>query len=560
MTPGSWATISWVSIPARVSVSIESQMTIHPDSAEWVAVLRYDVIGGALDAIHLKMPAAWAAGASLHFSGGGHQLTTETRGPTAFWTITPERPVWGSQRFVLRSSRPLLADREIVHPEISPLGRGAVDAALAVINATGHPATIENPVGLERVDYASRFKAQDFAGGGGTSLGAFHVVKESPILRVQLARDAGGTSESPDVSARLAFADVTVVVMPDGSSMGQATYEPVPGSGSFLSFELPEGGSLLWITVDSSPVIPVRLKSGMWSIALEDRRQLHVCLIWRTAPTDRRAAGARPVGLPRVGQGAATNLVTVYAPADFSVEGESGGLRAASMARLEMARADWLIRSIKEFIARFDRSSNRDHEKLVPMLIGHEMYLRSALRSQASNHLAVRAETDRAERGPEWVEAARAARAETLRRAGLEQDLAAANRYLGEAVETVARPLAVVPEPNAPERIRTFGIPSPLMGLLPGVDDPPSKAPLVLARQPWDEGAKEPSGHTIIMLLAIMAIALTTTAWHQGPRTNSLALLMALALAGYAGGPLILAGALAFSAAAWKKARPAPAA
>lgn len=39
--------IVWESIPARVSVAIESQMTIDADSAEWVAVLRYDVIGGA---------------------------------------------------------------------------------------------------------------------------------------------------------------------------------------------------------------------------------------------------------------------------------------------------------------------------------------------------------------------------------------------------------------------------------------------------------------------------------------------------------------------------------
>ena len=44
-------------------------MTIHPDSAEWVAVLRYDVVGGALDVIHLKMPAAWAAGAELRSHG-----------------------------------------------------------------------------------------------------------------------------------------------------------------------------------------------------------------------------------------------------------------------------------------------------------------------------------------------------------------------------------------------------------------------------------------------------------------------------------------------------------
>ena len=99
--------ILWESMPARVSVAIESQMTIHPDSAEWVAVLRYDVIGGALDAIHLKMPAAWAAGVALHLSDSEVQLTKETRGPDAFWTITPARPIWGSQRFVLRASRQL---------------------------------------------------------------------------------------------------------------------------------------------------------------------------------------------------------------------------------------------------------------------------------------------------------------------------------------------------------------------------------------------------------------------------------------------------------------------
>ena len=96
------------------------------------------------------MPASWSAAADLHFPGGGHQLTTETRGQTAVWTITPERPVWGSQRLVMRSSRPLPADREMPFPDISPLGRGAVDACLAVVNGDRRPATIENPVGLER--------------------------------------------------------------------------------------------------------------------------------------------------------------------------------------------------------------------------------------------------------------------------------------------------------------------------------------------------------------------------------------------------------------------------
>ena len=259
--------ISWASIPAKVSVLVNSQMTIHPDSAEWVAVLRYDAVGGVLDAIHLRMPATWSAVADLHFSGSGHQLTTETRGQTAVWTITPAKPVWGSQRLVIRSSRPLAAERELTHPEISPLDAGRLTLSLAVVNATGRPATIENAVGLDRIEYSSRFQSREFVAAAGTPLGAFRVVKELPLLKVQLPRDIAAAGESRDGSARLGFADVKVVVMPDGSSLGQGTYEPVPGSGSFLLFELPEGGNLLWATVDSNPVTPLRSNSGTWSIA-----------------------------------------------------------------------------------------------------------------------------------------------------------------------------------------------------------------------------------------------------------------------------------------------------
>ena len=42
--------IRWEPAPPRVAVTIESQMTLYADFAEWVSVLRYDVTGGALDA------------------------------------------------------------------------------------------------------------------------------------------------------------------------------------------------------------------------------------------------------------------------------------------------------------------------------------------------------------------------------------------------------------------------------------------------------------------------------------------------------------------------------
>ena len=56
--PAKLGELNWTSPPPRVTVLIESQLTIQPDSAEWVAVLRYDVLGGALDSIHLKVPTA----------------------------------------------------------------------------------------------------------------------------------------------------------------------------------------------------------------------------------------------------------------------------------------------------------------------------------------------------------------------------------------------------------------------------------------------------------------------------------------------------------------------
>ena len=46
---------------------------------------------------------------------------------------------------------------------------------------------------------------------------------------------------------------------------------------------------------------------------------------------------------------------------------------------------------------------------------------------------------------------------DAVRRAGLEEDLAIAKRYTGEAASGPAGPGTGVPEPNAPERIRLSG-------------------------------------------------------------------------------------------------------
>ena len=63
--------LRWITPGPRVNVVIESQLTIHPDLAEWVAVVQYEVAAGALESIHLKVPTAWAARAQVERGDDG---------------------------------------------------------------------------------------------------------------------------------------------------------------------------------------------------------------------------------------------------------------------------------------------------------------------------------------------------------------------------------------------------------------------------------------------------------------------------------------------------------
>jgi hypothetical protein len=220
-----------------------------------------------------------------------------------------------------------------------------------------------------------------------------------------------------------------------------------------------------------------------------------------------------------------------------------------------MARADWLARSIDDFLPRIDRGSNRDHQKLVTMLIGHEMHLKSAQRSEETGLPAARADNERDAQAPGWLQAARGARSDAVRKAGLTHDLAIANRYLGDRASSSVRPAVGVPEPIAPERVRHFGRPISFLGILSGIDESPGTLSLSLVTTPWWEGLAWPAGETILLGLVLLMIALLITFSRRGIAGPYLALFMVLGLAGYMGGPLILTGATVLAAAGWRKSR-----
>ncbi len=544
--------ILWEAVPSRVSVTIDSQLTVFPDAAEWVAVLRYDVIGGALDAIRLRMPADWAAVAERQLSGGDYQFSAERRGPSAFWSINLERPIWGAQRFVLRSTLPLPSDREIVFPEIVPLGRGAVDTAIRVVNASGRSLTSENHTGLQAMVDSGRFQGREFAVSAGPVANAFRVARDPWALRVQLPRQSEEAAGASSDSARVDEAEVLVSVSADGTLLGRGVYTTVPGPGRLVSVEMPPDCRLLWVSVDGAAARVSRSPRGNWSIPVDGRRVAHVGLLWEHRS---RETGSRRwvVGLPRVGRGAATGLVTVLAPEGTRVTALPIGLERVPIARFELTRADRLARSVADHLARIDRSSGRDHERLIALLINHELALRNIERSLSFGGVAARVGVD-----AKVVAAARDDLVAIVKRAGFDDDLASSLRYLGRSETISSRPLVEVSEQGDTDRIRFFGVPTAFTGPLPGVDSQAEPIAIPLERTAadlWSDHAPAPLVTAVGMILSVvLGLAGLAIPTDFRRAANLTALVVALSLAATVGGPLLLL--IAITLIAWARGRP----
>ena len=550
--PSHLGEMRWSTPPPRVAVTIESQMTLFTEFAEWVAVLRYDVSGGALDAIHLKMPASWAAQATLHPSGEDFQITSETRGASSVWSITPRRPFWGSNRFVVRSTIPLPADGEIIYPDLAPLGNnGAFDAYLGIVNATGYPLVSEGLTGLETIDYATRFRDREFSQDIGTPERAFHVLRNPWVLRTQFPRGFPNSAESQGEEAGIASTDLSLTVLPDQTTIGRAIYETMPETGHLLSFQLPPNSSIVWVVVDSNPTVPLQSGTGTWSIILDGHHVERVCVIWKTEPASQpRQSRSWSIGLPRAGAGNSRSILEVFTPPGISLQEVPTGFELASLGRIDMWRADGIAQSIRDLIKQLDRSSGRGHERLVSLMINHELALRNVQRGVRWSETGRIRSTDGS--AQEQIAKVRSDLRDTVRLAGLANDQAAALGYLGESTTDVSHPSVRIPEPTAMVRPRAFGSPTGMIGTIRGLDETAPSVVLTLRRASSWLSIKQPAT-TLIVVIALLGAALLSTLGSAARVANLVAMTMALGVAAVAGGPTLLLGGLGVVGVAWKK-------
>jgi len=386
--------------PAAFNVRVQSGLRVEAGRAVWEASLRYEVSGGPLDVINLKLPAEWARAATVRFEGGPHRRRSESAGGQSFWALRPEQPVWGSQRLVVRSTLPFPAGGSVNFPDLAPLGPsggGGVETTLRVRDADGRLLSVEPSAGLEPVAPASLVAPGRVSGGAsgpdaGAAAGwAYRVHRPGWSLAVREVGDAPAVGSGPG-DPGVAHAEVEYTVAADGTAVGLGRYEVEPRPGPYLPVVCGPDAEPVWAAVGAEPTRLVRGEGGLWLVPLSGEAGGRVTLAWRTAPPrgGRPGSAPRPVALPVVGSGRVPTLVTVRTPPGVYVSDPRRRIDPTSPERAELIRARWVERETAAGLPRFDLGAARDGEGLVSALIRFELRLRQARRAAAWANPAAR--------------------------------------------------------------------------------------------------------------------------------------------------------------------------
>jgi hypothetical protein len=551
--------LAWEADPPRLGVLVLSQLTILPDVAEWVAVLRYDVAGGAAEAFHLKLPAVWAAAARVQVVGDDHRRITETRGPNTFWTIQPDHPVWGSQRLIVRSAIPLPKATALAFPDLSPLGRGSVDTYLALVAASGRDLVKEGSPGLQPIVDDTRFAADEFAGPTGASRSVYHVRRDIWSLKVS---EPGALPPGGPVSdeARVALADLSSTLREDGTALGLAVYEVVPQSGSFLAIEAPPQSEPLWATVNVNPAPILKSTSRGWLIPIPANEEsasaspmpLQVRVIWRSASAAAGPDGAHPLALPALGEPNVPTFVTTHTPWALEVKSPNGSFEMGPPERYALSRLEWQARRIVASLTNLDRSSQRECEALVSALVQFAVLARDARRSAVWNPSSPLDFRDvRIARLDERIKIARDALNEAIRNAALEEFAESARIHVGLVPDDPSSPTIEVPEPVTNVRLRNLGRPRFFQRDSTFKDRPP-----VLTWTAFPQAAlfQRPLEWALLLIGTAACTLAATFAVEFASRARwlrALSLAVTLATLAIVAGPLALTGGMGMASIGW---------
>jgi hypothetical protein len=231
--------------------------------------------------------------------------------------------------------------------------------------------------------------------------------------------------------------------------------------------------------------------------------------------------------------------MTASLPVGLTFNPLGEGLEALVPERFELERAYRIARQISEFVGQIDRRSARDRERIVSLVIAHELSLRSAERSlKWATRGGDGTHGERVQRDLEMIQSARKALTESLRAAKLEKEIESAQLALG-VLQTGTPSVPAAPELVTSDRFRSLGMPTFWIGQSSGLDEERTTISGSTASAPAEAETRDRARSILMLgLLAAMGVMAGIRA-HPGS-TFALILAGVLGLAGFLGGQVVL--------------------
>ncbi len=383
----------WLASPPRVAVTIQSRLAIEGHETGLDASIQYDVSGGPLGAIHFRLPTLWADKAKVQLIGETFQTSIEVRGDWTFWTIRPDRPLWGGARLHVTSSRPNEEGRAFAFPDVVPLGQGQVEKLITVVRRTGRPIEVEGSAGVlavdpDRVSDGSRVAAR------AETVGAYRVTAEKWFLSIRIGGDP--RLDPGDGLGRIIDSQTSCSLRDDGKLIGTTTWLVDANVGRSLRFELGRRAKVLHAQAGHRSLPVLSGSPGAWTIPFDSAGILEVDVLWSDETSgDDPAAGE--LNLPRPLGFTAPTLVRLAASPAIEILTGTSAYESIGVHSWRIERTERLASRIRQFLEDFDRSSAQQAAALSVLLTRFALEARLAER-------AIRSIGPPAAAGPEPVD------------------------------------------------------------------------------------------------------------------------------------------------------------
>ncbi len=382
--------LTGTSMPARVNVTIASDVRLDEGRAVWSADVECEITAGSVGTLYWQLPQGWAEQARLRpVAGTMPVVEVEQRGDATVWAITFAEPVWSRRTLTIESTRAMPPGLALAYPELVPLsvpGRGSVIRHdLTITNLAGAPLTLINPGGVIPLNH-SRAQSESSAVPGGVVSRAFRVQTEPWSLGLLIRREPPvepTLATRFDTGRSLAWVercDFQTTLDTSARLQGRADCLIKPGA-AFLAVHLADEAAMVGASVEGRPVTPIRSSEAApsrWLIPLGDRGGRRVAFGWVQAA----GTSAATIGqLPSFQQAAILTTLQVASTDEKNTLSLTGGTwERLTPSQARFGRFERLAVDLIAAAMRTDRATTNDSTAILDGLVTLKLDLRAAAR------------------------------------------------------------------------------------------------------------------------------------------------------------------------------------